>query len=317
MLTKEQVRREGTVIPKYHGNVKYRVQFWGNPEELTESDILNRSYEIISYGTHVENDVEFLKVESHDYKGTFPFLIPMTDLQRVGIVETEKGEFKVGDKVKIPKQKSKDSSLADFQRGTQDYKIDYLIIDEVLSHVTTLRRADGRFLGQCNFLPKDLEHYEEPTSNLQFGTLRPMDGTNQSKTNTMDKKIIGYELIQDYPLNLASADAKPPKKLMCKKTDTEWWFEEKIGEGWAIINPHIYPKYWKPIYEEDKIKIGGYELEKDNNVLKIGCVYLNRDVIIFLNKIMKADIAAELTIKGVKITKEMVERAYKMLNQII
>lgn len=315
MLTKEQVRKPGTLLDTGNTELKYStVNVFNshlagsstNKDPWVEGPITSR----VSFGNRIHDSIEYIIYDVPSYQDNNYYITPMSELQRIGIVEPDKKEFKIGDKVKIPKKKSRDSSFGDFKRQTQTYNLDYLIVEQVSANLIVLRKADNTFLGQCNFVAEDLEHYEEPMTQLQDCVLSTIGSPKQPKTDIMDKKIIGYELIEPYP------GVEVPTKLRPNAFDSTLWMVDKKDISESVRNPQKHPKFWKPIYEDNKVKIDKYELIRDcPGSLKIGCVYLNRDIITFLQKIIGDDsIKAELTILGFKITKEMVDKAYKLLD---
>ena len=77
----------------------------------------------------------------------------------------EKREFKVGDKVKIPKTKSEGISINDdrIQRHLANSKFDYMTIKHIYSDKTLVGVIHTEMEGEqnWNFKAEDLEHYED------------------------------------------------------------------------------------------------------------------------------------------------------------
>lgn len=69
--------------------------------------------------------------------------------------------FKVGDKVKRPKKKTRMSTLDVFDGETMNYKLDYFVVSTADSDKVGLQRDDGNSVVSNSFNHSDLELYEE------------------------------------------------------------------------------------------------------------------------------------------------------------
>ena len=98
-------------------------------------------------------------------------------------------KFKVGDKVKIPKTKSTGDPIEKFQKGNQDYKKDYFIIEGVWeSKQIKIKRDDSIPLKYFMFEESDLELYEESSfPQLEIGQW--YKATNKNSNNVYYLKI--------------------------------------------------------------------------------------------------------------------------------
>lgn len=75
----------------------------------------------------------------------------------------------------------------------------------------------------------------------------------ETKTTTMDKKIVGYLLLKDTPQTKAGSIFRPDVLLSVYScTHSKEWFQPIFMADTS---------WFKPIYEEDKIEIGGYEVK--------------------------------------------------------
>lgn len=112
------------------------------------------------------------------------------------------------------------------------------------------------------------------------------------------KKIIGYQLIKQYP--------------GCTKP---------IGtyEPFTTGEYSKWPEFWKPVYEYD-IEIGGYKAEVKDSLGRVyvsfGCQNFFHEDLLVIRRLLNKEVDASITIRGTKITRDILDTLIKMIGEL-
>lgn len=165
----------------------------------------------------------------------------------------EKREFKVGDKVKIPKTKSIGLKINNplIENIIKKEKQDYLIVENVININTLEQRVPCWFPtsdASVDFLNTDLEHYEEFPKKWAINLYPEVKKWIEEEHNVSDYSFQSKELLFHFP-NFKNGNSVLRGYHTC----------HKVKEGYTQITLEQFKKH---ILKEMERKIIGYKLIK-------------------------------------------------------
>lgn len=138
---------------------------------------------------------------------------------------------------------------------------------------------------------------------------------NMNKKKMNEKKIIGYKLIRP--------EYREAVKIIGDFTNIET-FENYELTAFAkdykivknkLIDAKVLDLWFKPVYEQDEVTIGGYKAIKEGDLVAFGCQKFDIAELYAYKKLLQGhkENKAEITVMGTKISVEILDRLIEML----
>lgn len=278
-LTLEQLRTPGTKIPELSETTKYTTSYANDNQYWSSIPIIRN---LVVYGTIFRNSEEHIIAEVPAYKGKNLFQIPVSEFIRLGIID----EFALPEKWYIQYNNENRNLLEKWRlsKCSDDYK----------RSVTSYFYLVSKHHNDNSYY---FASYGDILSHYAYSDYKQITFEQFKKyvLKDMDKKIIGYKLIKEYP-----------------------GYKGKLGTIEKCYSGGFqdqFPEFWEPVYEQDKLtKVGKHKVEYHTIGVKIGCTTYPIEDLQNANKVLELSNIQDIRCDdGTIITKDIIEQLLKGL----